>query len=67
MNCSNCENSVGPEGLLVTKPGDIKNVHPVAAICETCLTRSITIKLILTRADTESDFSYEQFASLKNH
>ena len=66
MNCSNCENEVGPKGLVISEPGDIKTVTTVAAICETCLTRTITIKLILTRADTESTFGYEQFSALKS-
>lgn len=60
MNCSNCEQPLeGYSENLVVKWAS--KAEPVAQICGRCTVNVITLKIVLTRRDSQSDFRYEGY------
>lgn len=61
MTCSNCGGPLGPDSLVLSKPGDVKTVTPVAAVCEICLEGVTVAKVVVARETPGGEFAYEQY------
>lgn len=60
MKCSNCESEVAdPLNALVVQRGNGR--AQVAAICKTCETGVLTLKIVLTRRDEKNEFAFEGY------